>query len=121
MADWWSSLQADIRAFVASSSEENIVRVSTHLRSELTLSIFHLTIYISLPRMDPRIEISMLKLVCTESFMKFEHSGRGLQRFENLRIFVDGYLYNYLDLLTRSSCEKCNYIGPLAGIEPGIC
>jgi hypothetical protein len=101
MADWWSSLQADIRAFVASSSEGNIVRVSTHLRSELTLSIFHLTIYISLPRMDPRIEISMLKLVCTE---RFEHSGRGLQRkFEDFCRWIN--LYNSLDL-TRRSCEK---------------
>jgi hypothetical protein len=31
MADWWSTLQAGIRAFVTSSSEGNIVRVSTHL------------------------------------------------------------------------------------------
>jgi hypothetical protein len=39
------------------------------VQSKLTSSIFYLTIYISLPNMDLRIEIFMLKLVYTKIFM----------------------------------------------------
>ena len=35
---------------------------------------FHFTIYASLPKIDLRIEIAMLKLVYPENFMSFGHS-----------------------------------------------
>jgi hypothetical protein len=49
----------------------------------LTPSSFHLTINRSLPKLDLRIEIFVLKLVYTENFMTFGHSWRELSRFEN--------------------------------------
>ena len=46
-------------------------------------SIYHLTFYRSLPKMNHKIEIAMLKLVYTEYSKMFAHSGNELRRFEN--------------------------------------
>ncbi len=51
------------------------------LRSEVFFPTF-LSAYLA--KIELRIEIFMLKLVCSENLVLFGHSGRELQRFEDL-------------------------------------
>ena len=60
------------------------IKNQTNSWSELTSSIFHFTIYRSLPKMNLRIEIFMLKVVYTENLTMFGLSGCKLRRFENV-------------------------------------
>lgn len=86
-----------------------VINVHLILGYELTLLIFHLKIHRSLPKMDLRIEIFILKLVYTEMFMiRFGDSARELRRFENFCFYytVNAFVYMWEFLLTVAKCSE---------------
>jgi hypothetical protein len=61
----------------------------------------------SSPKIDPKIEILMLKLVYNWNFMMLEHSGRELRRFEDFCFKISG-------ISAAVKCkEKQNFKTPL--------